>query len=135
MISSFNPDNVPGRLGVVVRMGAPKLREKLPALIEAVRQSGQVKLPIESIGKFPILNRLGSHGSAQAQGEAACTHRSSRAVRPGEAPDRIDWEHAVDLFRGLSALSMVREKLLSIIEAVKKLGQMKCSIDSNGLGT
>lgn len=50
MISSFNPDNVPGRLGVVVRMGAPKLREKLPALIEAVRQSGQVNSPIELTG-------------------------------------------------------------------------------------
>ncbi len=42
MITAFNPDNLPGRLGVVVRMGARKLRENLPDLIAAVQRSGQV---------------------------------------------------------------------------------------------
>ncbi len=42
LIASLNPDNTPGRLAVIVRMGAKKLREKLPALIEAVEQAGQV---------------------------------------------------------------------------------------------
>jgi 3-deoxy-7-phosphoheptulonate synthase len=42
LIATFNPDNVPGRLAVVVRMGAAKLREKFPALIEAVEAAGQV---------------------------------------------------------------------------------------------
>eukprot|EP00879_Flechtneria_rotunda_P027834 GHRR01029841.1.p1 GENE.GHRR01029841.1~~GHRR01029841.1.p1 ORF type:complete len:213 (+),score=72.55 GHRR01029841.1:282-920(+) len=42
LIASLNPDNIPGRLAVIVRMGAQKLRQKLPALIEAVEQAGQV---------------------------------------------------------------------------------------------
>jgi 3-deoxy-D-arabino-heptulosonate 7-phosphate (DAHP) synthase class II len=42
LIASLNPDNVPGRLAVIVRMGADKLRQKFPALIEAVEQAGQV---------------------------------------------------------------------------------------------
>lgn len=36
----LNPHNKPGRLTVIVRMGADKLREKLPALVRAVRQAG-----------------------------------------------------------------------------------------------
>lgn len=42
LIASLNPENVPGRLAVIVRMGAEKLRQKFPALIEAVEQAGQV---------------------------------------------------------------------------------------------
>jgi len=42
LVSTVNPRNVPGRIGVIVRMGADKLREKLPALIEAIQQSGQI---------------------------------------------------------------------------------------------
>ena len=38
----LNPDNRPGRLSVIVRMGAEQLREKLPALIEAVEREGLV---------------------------------------------------------------------------------------------
>lgn len=43
LVAMLNPDNVPGRLSVIVRMGANKLRAKFPALIEAVRQAGQVR--------------------------------------------------------------------------------------------
>lgn len=43
LIASLNPENVPGRLAVIVRMGAEKLRQKFPALIEAVEQAGQVR--------------------------------------------------------------------------------------------
>lgn len=43
LIASLNPDNTPGRLAVIVRMGAEKLRLKFPALIEAVEQAGQVR--------------------------------------------------------------------------------------------
>lgn len=42
LIATLNPENVPGRLSVIVRMGADKLREKLPGLIEAVQESGQI---------------------------------------------------------------------------------------------
>lgn len=38
----LNPDNVPGRLTFVARMGAGKVREVLPSLVEAVRDSGAV---------------------------------------------------------------------------------------------
>lgn len=41
LIQTFNPDNVPGRLAVIVRMGAQKLREKLPVLVNAVTAAGQ----------------------------------------------------------------------------------------------
>ena len=43
MIAAVNPNNVPGRLAVIVRMGAKKLREKFPAMIEAVNRAGQVR--------------------------------------------------------------------------------------------
>lgn len=36
----LNPENKPGRVTVIVRMGAEKLRVKLPFLIRAVRQAG-----------------------------------------------------------------------------------------------
>ncbi len=43
LVASLNPANTPGRLSVIVRMGAKALRAKLPALIEAVERSGQVR--------------------------------------------------------------------------------------------
>lgn len=36
-----NPDDTPGRVVLIVRMGAEKLREKLPELIRAVRDAGR----------------------------------------------------------------------------------------------
>lgn len=38
LLATLNPENTPGRLAVIVRMGAKKLREKLPTFIEAVAQ-------------------------------------------------------------------------------------------------
>nr|AEW12064.1 3-deoxy-D-arabino-heptulosonate 7-phosphate synthase [Picea abies] len=38
----LNPNNKPGRLTIIVRMGAEKLRLKLPHLIRAVRQAGLI---------------------------------------------------------------------------------------------
>lgn len=42
LIAAVNPENTPGRIAVIVRMGSKSLREKLPALIEAVTSAGQV---------------------------------------------------------------------------------------------
>lgn len=42
LIASLNPSNEPGRLAVIVRMGAAGVRAKLPGLIEAVESAGQV---------------------------------------------------------------------------------------------
>jgi 3-deoxy-7-phosphoheptulonate synthase len=42
LIGNFNPENTPGRLAVIVRMGADKLRKKLPDLVNAVERAGQV---------------------------------------------------------------------------------------------
>ena len=41
MIAKLNPDNTPGRLTVIVRMGAQKMREHFPKLIKAVQEAGQ----------------------------------------------------------------------------------------------
>ncbi len=49
MIAAFNPDNTPGRLAVVVRMGAAKVRTHLPRLVQAVQRSGQVSSPGRSL--------------------------------------------------------------------------------------
>ncbi|MFV0634709.1 class II 3-deoxy-7-phosphoheptulonate synthase [Demequina sp.] len=38
----LNPDNIPGRLTLVVRQGADKVRDNLPPLVEAVRDAGVV---------------------------------------------------------------------------------------------
>ncbi|MCO5601677.1 hypothetical protein L7F22_055800 [Adiantum nelumboides] len=38
----LNPQNKPGRVTVIVRMGAEKLRVKLPFLIRAIRQAGPI---------------------------------------------------------------------------------------------
>jgi 3-deoxy-7-phosphoheptulonate synthase len=42
LIATLNPDNTPGRISIIVRMGATKLREVFPTLIEAVKEAGQV---------------------------------------------------------------------------------------------
>lgn len=41
LIDALNPDNTPGRLTLITRMGADKLAEKLPALVRKVQQEGR----------------------------------------------------------------------------------------------
>lgn len=41
LIDALNPDNEPGRLGLIHRMGAEQIAEKLPPLLEAVRREGR----------------------------------------------------------------------------------------------
>ena len=41
LIDALNPDNEPGRLTLITRMGADNLAEKLPALIRAVQKEGR----------------------------------------------------------------------------------------------
>jgi 3-deoxy-7-phosphoheptulonate synthase len=41
LLDNVNPDNIPGRVTIIVRMGADKLREKLPLLIRAVQREGR----------------------------------------------------------------------------------------------
>lgn len=38
LIDRINPDNIPGRITIIVRMGADKVREFLPGLIQAVER-------------------------------------------------------------------------------------------------
>ncbi len=40
LINILNPSNEPGRLTLITRMGAGLVREKLPALVEAVQETG-----------------------------------------------------------------------------------------------
>lgn len=40
LIDALNPDNIPGRLTLITRMGADVLPEKLPALVRKVQQEG-----------------------------------------------------------------------------------------------
>ena len=40
LIDKLNPDNIPGRLTLIARMGADIVTEKLPPLVEAVKPSG-----------------------------------------------------------------------------------------------
>lgn len=42
LIEILNPKNKPGRVTVIVRMGAENMRVKLPHLIRAVRGAGQI---------------------------------------------------------------------------------------------
>ena len=51
MINKLNPDNVPGRLTVIVRMGAIKMREHLPKLIGAVQKAGKVGVGWDTAGQ------------------------------------------------------------------------------------
>lgn len=41
LIDVLNPDDEPGRLGLIHRMGASQIADKLPALLEAVRRDGR----------------------------------------------------------------------------------------------
>jgi 3-deoxy-7-phosphoheptulonate synthase len=41
LIDSLNPQNVPGRLSIIARMGADKVEDKLPALVRAVEREGR----------------------------------------------------------------------------------------------
>ena len=42
LVQTLNPDNSPGRISIIVRMGAEKLRAVFPSLIQAVKEAGQV---------------------------------------------------------------------------------------------
>ncbi|XP_062006730.1 phospho-2-dehydro-3-deoxyheptonate aldolase 2, chloroplastic-like [Rosa rugosa] len=42
LIEILNPNNKPGRITIIARMGAENMRVKLPHLIRAVRQAGQI---------------------------------------------------------------------------------------------
>lgn len=42
LIDILNPDNKPGRITVIARMGAENMRVKLPYLIRAVRRASQI---------------------------------------------------------------------------------------------
>uniref|UniRef100_A0A0A8ZDQ3 Phospho-2-dehydro-3-deoxyheptonate aldolase n=1 Tax=Arundo donax TaxID=35708 RepID=A0A0A8ZDQ3_ARUDO len=42
LIKILNPTNRPGRITIITRMGADNIRAKLPHLIRAVRQEGQI---------------------------------------------------------------------------------------------
>ncbi len=42
LAAKLNPDNIPGRLTFIVRMGAQNVRANLPQLVEAVRDAGAV---------------------------------------------------------------------------------------------
>jgi 3-deoxy-7-phosphoheptulonate synthase len=44
LIDKLDPNREPGRLTFISRMGAPKIREELPKLVEAVRDSGAAPL-------------------------------------------------------------------------------------------
>ena len=44
LIDKLDPNREPGRLTFISRMGAPKIREELPKLVEAVRDSGSTPL-------------------------------------------------------------------------------------------
>jgi 3-deoxy-7-phosphoheptulonate synthase len=83
LIATLNPDNVPGRLAVVVRMGAAKLREKFPAMIEAVEEAGQVQ-------RRARLRRRGSRacGRPAAAGGAPEAAAPRTGPQPWEPPPR-----------------------------------------------
>ena len=42
LIDILNPQNKPGRITIITRMGAENMRVKLPHLIRAVRRAGQI---------------------------------------------------------------------------------------------
>ena len=41
LLDNVNPDNIPGRIVIIVRMGAEKLRQNLPKLIRAIQREGK----------------------------------------------------------------------------------------------
>lgn len=41
LIDALNPDNIPGRLTLIARMGADTLADRLPGLVQTVRQEGR----------------------------------------------------------------------------------------------
>lgn len=71
MIAKLNPQNVPGRLAIICRMGADNLRVGLPKLIDAVQNSGQVSIKERS----HLLSMLAEKGFARPLAlDATCLH-------------------------------------------------------------
>lgn len=70
IIETMNPQNIPGRLTIIVRMGADKLRKNLPGLIRAVQREGKSVLWISD----PV------HGNTYKTEEGIKT-RSFEAIR------------------------------------------------------
>ena len=41
LINKLNPDNEPGRLNIIIRMGADKIESEFPKLVRAVKEAGK----------------------------------------------------------------------------------------------
>ena len=81
LIATLNPDNVPGRLAVIVRMGAAKLREKFPAFIDAVEEAGQVCVCVGGHAHTRVLG-----GGAAARARWHCRGAARVYLRPPPHP-------------------------------------------------
>ena len=89
LVKTLNPENVPGRITLISRMGAEKLREHLPRLIEAVDRRG----PQRALGYGPDARKHHQDGQRlqdpSVRARARRDHGVLRGARAdGDAPGR-----------------------------------------------
>lgn len=146
ILEDLNPQNAPGRLALIVRMGAGNIREKLPPIVRAVRDSGRAALWIsdpvhgntfasdegiktrsydaikdELLGFFEVHKQLGTHAGGvhlemTGQDVTECVGGSVSNVGLGDLSDRY-LTHCDPRLNGRQALELAFEMAESMRES------------------
>ena len=107
----MNPNNIPGRLTIIIRMGAEKLRANLPGLIRAVQREGRAVLWISD----PV------HGNTYKTGNGYKT-RSFDDIRE-ELRAFFDVHEEMGSHPGGVHLEMTGEDVTECVGGVQGLGE------------
>jgi 3-deoxy-7-phosphoheptulonate synthase len=99
LLERLNPNNEPGRIVLIHRMGESNIEEKLPALIRAVQDSGSPVLWISD----PM------HGNTESTGDGIKTRRFRKIMREMELA--FDIHQAMDSILGGVHLELTGENV------------------------
>ncbi|KAL9340391.1 hypothetical protein Peur_066610 [Populus x canadensis] len=96
LIEILNSNNKPGRISIIVRMGAENMRVKLPHLIRAVRRAGQIVTWIcdpmhGNTIKAPCGLKTRPFDAILAEGRAFFDVHEQEGSHPGGIHLEIDW--------------------------------------------
>ncbi|KAJ4845028.1 Phospho-2-dehydro-3-deoxyheptonate aldolase 2, chloroplastic [Turnera subulata] len=110
LIDILNPRNKPGRITVIVRMGADNLRVKLPHLIRAVRGAGQIVTWVSdpmhgNTIKAPGGLKTRSFDAIRAELNAFCDVHDQEGSHPGGVHLEMTGQNVTECVGGARAIT------------------------------
>ncbi len=109
MINTLNPENEPGRLTLITRLGQDKIKEKLPNLIKAAKKTG----------KYVLWSCDPMHGNTQSTSEGIKTRHFDDIVK--EVKLAIDIHRQNNSFLGGIHLELTGENVTECIGGARGL--------------